>query len=86
MTALGVFIVCFILLVAIRPPFLYKKQPVDGAKAADGTAAPVEQSFSTGGAALFALGAMVVCIVCMVIFVFIQKRKTAAVHKEARFT
>jgi hypothetical protein len=82
MTALGVFILCFILLVAIRPPFLFKKQSVDATNA-DGTAAVPEQTFSTGGAALFALGATVLCIVCMVIFVFIQKRKTS---KEASFT
>ena len=70
-TAIGVFLLCFILLIAIRPPFLYKKQPPDAA----GNAVDEEPVFSTGGAAVFALCAMLLAVVCMVVFAVIQRKK-----------
>ena len=69
-TAVGVFLLCFILLIAIRPPFLYKKPQPDAA----GNIIDEEPVFSTGGAAVFALCAMLVAVICMVVFAVIQRK------------
>ena len=63
---LAVFLLTLILMVSIRPPFLYVKNPDDKTK---------DKEFSTANAAWVAFGTAAAALIIMVILAFVAKKK-----------